>query len=187
MAVFMILALAAVHSMGHDPAANMLACTYSSRLDNDTLTHERCAWEDRRGRMHVSTSHLRRLDYDRFGLSAIFIGQWYYVRRDGRVAPTMGFDNWADDFHDGLARSLVNGKIGYIDRSLTLRIPAKYNGAGEFTRGFAPVCLGCTLQSGHEDTWYEGGVWGCIDLTGRLRSKFRALKPQQDANCPTGR
>jgi hypothetical protein len=188
----MMLVLAVVHSASLHPDTNTLACTYSSRLDNDTLQHEHCAWRDRTGRLHVYATHLRRLDYDKFGLSTVFIDKFYYVRRNGRVAPTMAVDNWAEDFQEGLARSPVNGKIGYIDRSLTLRIPAKYDGAYPFYRGFAVVCVGCTSRSqvsksGElEGSWYEGGVWACIDRLGHPQPAFRAPKPNvaSDAICP---
>lgn len=141
--------------------------------------------------MHVSAKALRQVEYDRHGLGVMTIEGFYFVRRNGRVAPAMTFDNGAEDFFNGRARSPVNGKIGYIDRSLRLRIPAKYDGGYEFYKGFALVCLGCigksrVLSSGDvEGSWYEGGVWACIDRSGRVTSAFRALKPHEDVTCPS--
>ena len=195
MDILIILAATVVHSANPSPSQPMLACTYSSRLDNDTSSHKDCVRRDRTGRLHISPPHLRRLDYDRFGLAAVFIDRFYYVRRDGRLAPTMALDNWAEDFQDGLARSPVNGKIGFIDRSLTLRIPAKYDGAYPFRKGFAVVCVGCTSRSRAsssgdlEASWYEGGIWACIDRLGHPQSALRPLKPNEgsELTCPNGR
>ena len=158
------------------PPSVIQTCAYSSRLDDDTLSHRDCAWKGASGEFHVSPVHFRRLDFDNYGLASINIdGGFYYVRRDGRTAPTMMMDNWADPFIDGRARSPVNGKIGYIDRHLTLIISAKYDGAYLFNHGFAVVCAGCKVKSGGEYSWYEGGKWGCIDRSGREQAPFRPL------------
>jgi hypothetical protein len=189
--VIFAIALAAVTSgglTGHNHPA--LSCAYSSQFGGDTLTHSRCAWKDRNGEVHIRSEHLVRLDYDSYGLASIAIDQaWYYVLRDGRVAPTEMFDNWADPFVDGLARSPRNGKVGYIDRHLNLIIPANYDGAYVFDHGFAVVCQGCTLMRDGAGSWYAGGRWGCIDSLGREQSPLRALKPGEftDAVCKTYR
>jgi hypothetical protein len=176
------LALAANSSVAVEKH-RVLPCTYSSRLDKDTLTHPGCAWRDASGRIHLSPTHLRRLDFDGSGLASVHIDGFYYVRRDGRLAATMELDNWADPFVDGRARSQAHGKIGYIDRSLRLRIPARYDGAYPFDHGLAVVCRACTSRSHGEHGWYEGGVWGCIDRYGRERSAFRPLKPAETFGC----
>ena len=87
-------------------------------------------------------------------------------------------DNGPDYFEDGLARSRVGGKIGYIDRKLNLVIPATYDGAYPFKDGVAVVCTACTIDYDRtvaegERSWYEGGQWGRIDRRGRVVSPFR--------------
>jgi hypothetical protein len=88
----------------------------------------------------------------------------------------MAMDNGADSFADGLARSPVGGKIGFIDRNLALVIPARYDGAFPFADGWAVVCIGCKLVTEGEHSWYAGGSWGCIDRHGHERAPF---KPDQ--------
>jgi hypothetical protein len=163
-----------------------LDCTYNSRVDRDIALFHGCAWLDQNGRLHVTPWHLGRLTYDRYGLATIRVDQWYYVRRDGRLAPVMALDNWAEPFSDGLARSPAGGKIGYIDRELRLVIPARFDGAFGFERGAAVVCIGCKLVSSGEHSHYEGGTWGCIDRKGQELSPLRSLLPTEayDASCP---
>lgn len=100
-------------------------CSYRSRTHHDVLTFKHCARVDRYGHLHVVGRHLRRLGYDKTGLASIHIDHWYYVRRDGRLAPVMTLDNWAEPFSDGRARSPVGNKVGYIDRGLRLVVPAR--------------------------------------------------------------
>lgn len=141
-------------------------CTYWPR-GGDMESFPHCARLDRSGNLRIAPEHLRRLIYDRHGLATILIGQWYVVRRDGALAPVMIMDNGPEPFSNGLARSPVGGKIGYIDRSLKLVIPARYDGAYPFAHGVAQVCLGCTIQSDGEHSWYAGGTSACIDRRGR--------------------
>src|SRR5882757_11055465 len=108
-------------------------CSYSSKAKGDVLHFEHCAWSDAAGHFHLKRKHRLVLDFDRHGLASVNIGGgWYYVRRDGRLAPVMAMDNWAEPFADGLARSPVGGKIGFIDRNLALVISARYDGAFPF-------------------------------------------------------
>jgi hypothetical protein len=90
----------------------------------------------------------------------------------------MMMDNWAEPFADGLARSPVGGKIGFIDRNLALVISARYDGAFPFEHGWAAVCTDCKLASDGEHSSYVGGRWGCIDPHGHEQEPFR---PDQGA------
>lgn len=157
-----------------------LDCTYQPRAGQEVTTFHHCARTALGGRPQVTSQHLRRLQFDRHGLSAIFIGQWYAIRRGGRLAPVMMLDNWAEPFSDGLARSPVAGKIGYIDRGLRLAIPARYDGAYPFDHGHALVCIGCAIRTTDEHSSYVGGVWRCIDRRGRETEVARPAEPA----CP---
>jgi hypothetical protein len=155
-------------------AANAdLSCTYWVKAKSDVLQFEHCAWSDAAGHLHLKHEHLLALDFDQYGLASVYIGGWYYARRDGRLAPVMAMDNGADPFADGLARSPVDGKIGFINRNLALVIPARYDGAYPFDEGWAVVCVDCKLESQGEHSWYVGGSWGCIDRYGHEREAFR--------------
>jgi hypothetical protein len=155
-------------------------------------TFKRCAATGPDGRPRLNRSHLARLRYDRDGLASVLLfnetdkrkAQWSYVRRGVIPVPVETMDNGPDYFEDGLARSRVGGKIGYIDRKLNLVIPATYDGAYPFRDGVAVVCTACTIVydrtvSEGERSWYEGGQWGRIDRSGRVVSPFRSWETYQ--------
>ncbi|MDB5673624.1 MAG: hypothetical protein JWM65_606 [Sphingomonas bacterium] len=158
--------------------APLRSCTYEFR--NDVRSFARCAWVDATGGPHVISRHLRRLTYDRHGLAEIFVDRWYLVRRDGRSAPVMLFDNWAEGFADGRVRSEHGDKIGYIDRRLHLAIPRRYDGAYPFAHGFAAVCTGCRVALTGEHSSYVGGLWGCIDIHGVLSGPMHRQDQHRD-------
>jgi len=148
-------------------------------------TFKQCAATGPDGRPRLKRSFLARLRY-RDGLASVMLFnatdtrkyQWYYVRRGVIPVPVESMDNGPDYFEDGLARSRVDGKIGYIDRKLNLVIPATYDGAYPFKDGVAVVCTACTIEYDRtvtegERSWYAGGQWGRIDRRGRVVSPFR--------------
>ena len=148
-------------------------------------TFKQCAATGPDGRPRLKRSFLARLRY-RDGLASVMLFnatdtrkyQWYYVRRGVIPVPVESMDNGPDYFEDGLARSRVGGKIGYIDRKLNLVIPATYDGAYPFRDRVAVVCTACTIEYDRtvtegERSWYVGGQWGRIDRRGRVVSPFR--------------
>lgn len=147
-----------------------LDCAYLSRRLNDLAEFRHCTWTDRQGRRRLKAKHIQDLDFDGHGLGSINLrSSWAYVRRDGLMAPVETVDNGPDPFVDGLARSDVGGKVGFIDRRFRFVIPARYDGAHGFKNGKAVICIGCVLKRDpdNEHSWYEGGRWGCIDRHGR--------------------
>jgi WG containing repeat len=148
-------------------------CTYSSKTKGDVLHVDHCAWSDAAGHIHLKREQRLALDFDRHGLASVNIGGgWYYVSQDGRLAPVMTMDNWAEPFAGGLARSPVGNKIGFINCNLAVVIPPRYDGALPFEDGRAEVCIDCKLTSHGEHSSYEGGRWSCIDRRGRVRKPF---------------
>jgi len=155
-------------------------------------TFKQCAATGPDGRPRLKRSYSARLRYDRNGLASVMLFngtdtrkyQWFYVRRGVIPVPVESMDNGPDYFEDGLARSRVGGKIGYIDRKLNLVIPATYDGAYPFRDGVAVVCTACTYVSDPTATegergWYRGGQWGRIDRRGRVVSPFRSWETYQ--------
>jgi WG repeat protein len=127
-----------------------------------------CADQRTDGTVQVHREGLRALAFDADGLAIVFIrGEFYYVNRAGRTAAALRFDNGADYFAEGLARTVRNGKIGFIDKRLVEIVPARWDFALPYERGVAVVCNGCrpVRESGHERI--EGGTWGYIDRKGR--------------------
>ena len=98
---------------------------------------------------------------------------FYYFRRDGRSARVPTWDNWADDFAEGLVRTVrtVDGveKFGYLDRELAVVIAPRFDWAFPFEGGRARVCIGCRLGppdgDGHSEV--SGGLWGYVDRAGK--------------------
>jgi hypothetical protein len=140
-----------------------------------------CAVPADEGRLHLTPSFRVGLRFGPDGLAPVLLlartkgeaVRWLYVRRDGAMAAVMAYDNGAEAFTNGRARSPVGAKIGYIDPSLRLVIPAIYDGAYPFEKGVAVVCLGCSLVSKGEHSWFEGGTWGCIDPDGKTVTPFK--------------
>ncbi|WP_051261135.1 WG repeat-containing protein [Desulfovibrio inopinatus] len=77
------------------------------------------------------------------------------------------FDNGPDEFHDGLARFVHNGKIGFFNEKGEIVIPAQFDFAQPFSDGISAVCFGCTAQRDGEHTYHSGGTWTRIDAQGR--------------------
>jgi len=146
----------------------LLDCAYAPRGGGEMQTFNNCATKDAQGQVHLAPQRLSQLSYDSNKLAGVYVECWYYLARDGRSAAVVAFDNGPDPFADGLARSPVGDKVGYIDRHLRLVIPAQFDGAFPFEHGQAAVCVGCRATSDGEHSSYAGGQWGCIDRRGQL-------------------
>jgi hypothetical protein len=101
-------------------------------------------------------------------VAALIEGKMHYVNAAGRAAQVLLFDNGADDFEEGLARTVRGGKIGYLDRSLVERVPPRWDFGFPFQGGVAIVCQGCREQQDGEHTSVVGGLWGYIDHQGNV-------------------
>ena len=156
-----------------EAAAFDLECTYASRSRKELITAPDCARRD--GTLTFNPARLSDFAFKRGLMDVNIGGHWHYVRRDGLSQPVMTYDNWADEFQSGLARSEVAGKVGYIDRRLRLVLPRIYDGAFPFEKGRAVVCFGCTRRSDGEHSYYAGGSWACVDARGR------EIRPRREA------
>jgi hypothetical protein len=129
----------------------------------------RCAQRRADGGFRVLKPALRALEFDDAGLSVIAIaGDLFWVDRSGRTARALPFDNGADPFVEGLARTLRAGKVGFIDRRLVEVIPATWDFAFPFEKGVAIVCRGCAPVADGEHSPVAGGAWGYINRRGQV-------------------
>ncbi len=130
-----------------------------------------CATPNSDGSYAVGPDALRQLQFDRHGLAtfAIRAAGYGYVRRDGHALLVPTFDNAPDEFASGLVRARMGDKLGYADRRLNVVIPAIYDGAHPFIKGRAWACIGCTLVSDGEHSWYRGGQASCLNPRGHKR------------------
>ncbi len=150
-----------------------LTCSYVPRETPENPfpeldTFENCAV--REGvRIRILTEHLEALYFGDDDLSTILIDkQYYYIKQDGTKAPVVTWDNGADYFSDGLARTMIDGKIAYIDKDFKVVLAPLYDYAWPFENGVAMVCEGCRAEKlpGGEHTPMLGGAWGFIDKAG---------------------
>jgi hypothetical protein len=113
-----------------------------------------------------------------------------YVTRRGRVVivgvPRM--DNWADSFHDGLVRVVRNKKYGFANRKGQIVISTNYDGAMNFERGTAKVCIRCGSKCADHDCEHHvfaGGEWLQINTKGNVAPVVRKncirLRSDRDA------
>jgi hypothetical protein len=122
------------------------------------------------GAITVAQRSLPHLSFDDNGLAAIVIEDrnLYFVNRQGKTAPAFKFDNGPDYFVEGLARTVRNGKVGFVNSKLDLVIPPAWDFAAPFDHGVAAVCNRCTPKSDGEHTSMTGGKWGYIDRRGAI-------------------
>ena len=108
----------------------------------------------------------------------------YYVNRRGKMASVLPFDNGADYFREGLARTRKNGKIGFFNSELDVIIAPTWDFAFPFESGVAVVCEGCVPRRlFDEHVALEGGKWGYIDKRGKVVVPLiydEALLPDRD-------
>jgi len=129
-----------------------------------------------------SPQHLSKMFFNR-GLAAVNVQQqWYYVMRSGRSLAVIAFDNGADNFSEGLVRSLVNGKVSYFDRRLRQVIPPNHDWGWPFENDRALVCDGCKLgqpdAEGHIAV--SDGDWYYINKSGRAVAPYPAYHATPD-------
>ena len=92
----------------------------------------------------------------------------FHVRRDGRALPTHPFDNGADYFCSGLARYVLDGKYGYMNRALEVVVPARYDFAFPFDAERGAVCNDCSQDRSGEHTTIRCASCGAVDRSGTL-------------------
>ena len=93
---------------------------------------------------------------------------WAFINKKGKVlVRPFVFDNGPDDFKEGLARFVQDGKMGFFEPSGAIAIPATYDFILPFENGVAKVCMECEKVMSGEHFTVEGGVWTTIDRGGK--------------------
>lgn len=184
------MAVAAAPAVGSRPD-----CSYAIKTSKaearEITSRDTCAVYAADGSPRFDAALLAGIERDDAGLGAVFLAGdgWYYVDRRGRSARVLVWDNGPDPFAGGLARSPRGGKVGFIDRTLTLRIPAAYDFAWPFEHGRATVCIGCaaTAKDGDDHAEIVGGRWGVIDRTGKEIVPIRFTRAELERRMPSQR
>jgi len=148
-------------------------CAYLPRPIQENMYPEWESYDDcakyTNGELVVNPEHLKNLDFDSLGMAAFWVGsQIFYIKKSEEYLPVVAYDNGADDYSDGLVRSLVDGKISYYDANFRQVIAPKYDWGWPFKSGRALVCSRCSIQAsdGDEHGMVTGGRWGYIDKEG---------------------
>lgn len=151
-----------------------------------------CIRQTADGKLFIAPQYVKELPFNSAGLAPLSpqapLHGWMYVNRKGAVVisgvPT--FDNWADDFSDGLVRTAVSGKYGFANRKGRIVITAAYDWASPFEDGHAQVCNHCqamcatsggvveerSLPHGCEHSFMAGGEWFKINKKGRVLARL---------------
>lgn len=157
-----------------------LDCVYAATDTAELESHAGCAVRREAGAIEIRPETIESIDFASNALSPapaplFVVGEgWFYILPSGRSARVVTWDNLADDFVEGLARTPIDGRIGYLDETLEIVIPPRFDGAWPFENGRALVCVGCGVESAEGDergddehSAVEGGRWGYIDREGR--------------------
>ena len=113
---------------------------------------------------YVNSKFLQNIEFHGQELIPIKIkNRFYYLRQDGKIMETLTFDGEADKFSDGLARTKVNGQIGFFNRNLEIVLKPIYDFAFPFHNGISEICMGCKENS---DGLLDGGKWEKINREG---------------------
>jgi len=119
---------------------------------------------------YFDTSTIQPLNFQKNNLALKYINfKWYYVRQDGKAMSVILDENGKpDSFKEGLARTKIDGKIGFFDKTLDMILPPFYDYAFPFHYGISEICVGCKETQTDGESILDGGEWKRIDRTGLL-------------------
>jgi len=126
-------------------------------------------YRDAQGTVVIAPRYLIADPFSPEGIAAVADEKgWAYIDRTGKILvhPFL-FDNGPDEFQEGLARCVADGKVGYFDKHGRIVIPPRFSFAEPFSDGRAKVCFGCREVKDGEHSRYTGGRWAWIDRQGR--------------------
>jgi len=116
---------------------------------------------------YLSAQELQLLNFNEQDIVPVKIqNHFYYIRKDGKKMLTLTYDGEADEFSDGLARTKVNGKIGFFNSNLDIILKPIYDFAFPFHNGIAEICMGCKEKNDGETSILSGGKWKKINRNG---------------------
>lgn len=119
---------------------------------------------------YLNIKDIKSLDFQHNNLTLKYINsKWYYINRDGKAMSVILDEKGKPDlFKEGLARTRVDGKIGFFDKNLDMVLPPFYDYAFPFHNGIAEICIGCQEMQIDGHSMLDGGEWKRIDRTGLL-------------------
>jgi len=151
-------------------ADEWIPCSFVPIEDEARDIISQCAHRNTAGNLVVEPIALAVLAMRGVDPAAVTFGaNLHYLNAAGVAVPVLPFDNGPDYFIEGLARTVHDGKVGFINKSLAVVIPPSWDFAFPFENGAAIVCDGCEVRpAGHEHGEVVGGRWGVIDSRGQV-------------------
>ena len=141
-----------------------------------------CGQVDNTGKVLLNERIFKKVWFNEDGLADIRIHDGiYYINKNAQLARTHLFDNGPDYFKEGLARTIINNKFGFINKKLTVVIKPRYDFAFPFVNGQAKVCNGCSLKPVGEHKTVEGGKWGLINKQGNIVTEIKYSKKELES------
>ena len=117
----------------------------------------------------VPKSYIDRLDFHGEELIVVpDMGNYYYVHKNGKKMLALTYKGTADKFSEGLARTKVEGKIGFFNKNLEMVLQPLYDFAFPFYKGKAEICTGCKESPVDGTMMLDGGTWKKIDRSGLI-------------------
>lgn len=148
-----------------------------------TAFEENGLWGFRDGRGQIVIEPGFQAAYDFRGqIAAVAVAEgWRFIDRGGHILDIRPFmtDNGPDDYAEGLARFVKDGRIGFLNEEGRAVIPAQFDFAAPFSEGLAAFCIGCRKITEGEHASMKGGRWGFINVLGEM-----AIKPDYEEAAP---
>ena len=152
-----------------------------ARVVIGTYPHGKFGFIDKQGNWIVKPRYHEAEDFQQGTARVKFLGgDWRHVDSAGNMLiPASHRDHLL--FSEGRARTLVDGKWGFVDRSYAFCIPPRYEEAGHFYSGLASIKLdaGKPMDSADLDMPRTEPIskprWGYIDPQGAVAISARFL------------
>jgi hypothetical protein len=157
-------------------AVDYIECTYAQKTGQKTVTEIKCVSYSKckedpacKGDAVISNNVIADAAYNEEGLAYLYSAAGIFCFNEkGLARRVLTFDNGPDYFQEGLARTEQKGKIGFINKKLSIVVGPEYDFAFPFKNGVSVVCNGCTRKLTGEHVEVEGGRWGAINTKGKI-------------------
>ncbi len=134
-------------------------------------------YKNKKGKTILPAKYLMAEKFSKDGIAAIIDdSSWAYIDKNGKVLiRPIAYDNYPDEFHNGLARFIKDDKFGFFNRKCEIIIPNKFTYVSVFSGGLAAFCEKCVKTQEGEYHIYKGGRWGYVNKKGDI-----AIEPVYD-------
>ena len=152
------------------PSVHASSCVYPNRQTYELETEKDCLVRGKNSAvLKVKIAILKQARFDENHLSFFFDKQRvFYFDKRGFYRETIAFDNGPDYFEEGLARTIENNKIGYMNKKLQVVIPAQFDFGFPFNKDTASVCFGCKTLPKGKHSFVAGGSWFAVSKSGHI-------------------